>query len=73
MGRRQVLPGRLKSHAAQCSSVTTADGCSLHACSRVWATCMLQTHENMMYLWQHNAASICMYQNSTIFDEIVCT
>lgn len=29
MGRRQVLPGRLKSQAAQSSSVTIADGCSL--------------------------------------------
>lgn len=28
--RRQVLPGLLKSQAAQSSSVATADGCSLH-------------------------------------------
>ncbi len=30
MLRRHVLPGLLKSHAAHCSSVTTAEGCNLH-------------------------------------------
>jgi len=29
IGRRHVFPGRLKSHAAQSSSVTIAEGCSL--------------------------------------------
>ena len=33
--RRQVLPGLLKSQAAQSSSVTMADGCSLQAHSQV--------------------------------------
>ena len=31
ISRKHVLPGRLKSHAAQCSSVTMALGCSLQS------------------------------------------